>query len=96
MSQIIQSCKPRLRLRGLPHGTTLGEVYQFFSSYTLLKDTRLESPVDFITHSDGKFTGQAFIYFEEMEEAKRAQRALHRSFLKERYIEMYVDHREPP
>jgi len=96
VTQMGSFLKPRLRLRGLPFDTTKEQLVQFFSSFKLLEDERLNPPVDLITHSDGRPTGQAMVYFGETTEALRAQRALHRTFLKNRWIEMYVDHREPP
>merc|ERR1740131_332104 len=92
-SQMVSNLAPRLRLRGLPFEATLADVLKFFNGFTLLEDPRMCSPVDFITHSDGRPTGQAFVYFPETAEAQRAHRHLHRTYMGERWVEMYVDHR---
>mmetsp|Transcript_35577 Transcript_35577/g.70724 ORF Transcript_35577/g.70724 Transcript_35577/m.70724 type:complete len:176 (+) Transcript_35577:64-591(+) len=84
---------PRLKLRGLPFGATEEEVRAHFDGFALADgaDGRGGRVEILRGEADGLPTGYALVYFRSWEEACRARAAKQRSYLRDRWLEMYVD-----
>lgn len=68
----------RLRLRGLPFHATVAEVHSFFNGFQVsARGGPKGKPVELL-RGKGRPIGQAFVYFDDVEEAMRAKDALHR------------------
>ncbi|EUD66241.1 hypothetical protein C922_03436 [Plasmodium inui San Antonio 1] len=80
---------PRLKLRGLPFDATEEEIKTFFKNFQLAK---VGYPIHIIRGVKNKPTGQAHVYFDDEEEARKACETLNRKFLRNRYIEIYTDY----
>ncbi|XP_026189685.1 uncharacterized protein LOC113146465 [Cyclospora cayetanensis] len=80
---------PRLRVRGLPFSTTKAEVASFFKNYRLAGP--YETSVCLLTLPSGRPSGEAIVFFEDAEEAFRAQKEQHMKFLGTRFLELLID-----
>ncbi|CAA9987137.1 RNA-binding protein, putative [Plasmodium knowlesi strain H] len=80
---------PRLKLRGLPFDVGEEEIKSFFKNFQLAK---VGYPIHIIRGVKNKPTGQAHVYFDDEEEARKACETLNRKFLRNRYIEIYTDY----
>ncbi|ANQ07136.1 RNA binding protein [Plasmodium coatneyi] len=80
---------PRLKLRGLPFDVAEEEIKTFFKNFQLAK---VGYPIHIIRGVKNKPTGQAHVYFDDEEEARKACETLNRKFLRNRYIEIYTDY----
>ncbi|CEL94053.1 unnamed protein product [Vitrella brassicaformis CCMP3155] len=81
---------PRVRLRGLPSSATITDLEYFFEGYDVARS--FPFCFEFVKDKAGKPTGHAFVYFNREDEARRARDQLHRRYLGDRYIEVYVDY----
>ncbi|KAI4837881.1 RNA-binding protein [Plasmodium brasilianum] len=80
---------PRLKLRGLPFDVSQEEIKTFFKNFKLSNE---EHSIHIIKGLGNKPTGHAYVYFDDEEEARNACQALNRKFLRNRYIEIYIDY----
>ncbi|KJP85975.1 hypothetical protein AK88_04384 [Plasmodium fragile] len=80
---------PRLKLRGLPFDAAEEEIKTFFKNFQL---ANVAYPIHIIRGVKNKPTGQAYVYFDDEEEARKACETLNRKFLRNRYIEIYTDY----
>lgn len=80
---------PRLKLRGLPFDASEEEIKNFFQNFQLSKEY---NPVHIIKGMKNNPTGQAYVYFDDEEEARNACKSLNRKFMRDRYIEIYTDY----
>lgn len=77
-----------IRMRGLPFQSTKEDVTEFFKEYHPIPDSVL------LTYRmDGRSTGEAYIAFENPDNAKEAME-LHRSTIGSRYIELFISNKE--
>ncbi|CRG97256.1 RNA-binding protein, putative [Plasmodium gallinaceum] len=80
---------PRLKLRGLPFDASEEEIRNFFKNFQLSKQGY---PIHIIKGAKNKPTGHAYVYFDDEEEARNACKTLNRKFLRDRYVEIYIDY----
>ncbi|CAD2111994.1 RNA-binding protein, putative [Plasmodium vinckei] len=80
---------PRIKLRGLPFDVSEDEIKNFFSAFKL---SNQKNPIHIIKGIKDKPTGHAYVYFDDSEEARNACQHLNRKFLRNRYIEIYIDY----
>ncbi|CRG99104.1 RNA-binding protein, putative [Plasmodium relictum] len=80
---------PRLKLRGLPFNASEEEIKNFFKNFQLSKKNY---PIHIIKGVKNKPTGHAYVYFDDEEEARNACKTLNRKFLRDRYVEIYIDY----
>ncbi|SBT46144.1 RNA-binding protein, putative [Plasmodium ovale wallikeri] len=80
---------PRLKLRGLPFDAGEEEIKTFFKDFKLSNQI---NPILLIRGIKNKPTGQAYVYFDDEEEARNACHHLNRKFIRNRYIEIYTDY----
>ena len=72
-------------MRGLPFQATVEDVKEFYKGY------RVEKNGIFITMgADGRATGEAYVVFEDEEEASKAREALNKQSIMSRWIELYA------
>lgn len=76
-------------MRGIPFSATEKDVRDFFSGFTVTR-------IVFGTCDDGRPNGEAWTVLATMQEAKRAQRMLHKEHLGSRYVELYMSKTPPP
>lgn len=77
-----------LRMRGLPFSATKKDIAEFFKAYK-----PVEESITLTCRSDGRATGEAYVAFDNPDEAKKAM-ALHRSTMGSRYIELFISNKE--
>ncbi|KAK1305312.1 hypothetical protein QJS10_CPB11g02155 [Acorus calamus] len=72
-----------LKLRGLPYSATKADIVEFFGEYGLT-----ENNVHIACRPDGKATGEAYVEFGSVEEAKRAT-SKDKMMIGSRYVEIF-------
>lgn len=77
-----------IRLRGLPFHATKQDILDFFKDYK-----PVESSVLLTYRVDGRATGEAYVAFNDAEDAKAAM-SKHRSTIGSRYIELFISNKE--
>jgi hypothetical protein len=77
-----------IRLRGLPFHATKQDIIDFFKDYK-----PIESSVLLTYRVDGRATGEAYVAFNDAEDAKAAM-SKHRSTIGSRYIELFISNKE--
>ncbi len=77
-----------IRLRGLPFHATKQDILDFFKDYK-----PIESSVLLTYRVDGRATGEAYVAFNDAEDAKAAM-SKHRSTIGSRYIELFISNKE--
>mmetsp|Transcript_30200 Transcript_30200/g.76296 ORF Transcript_30200/g.76296 Transcript_30200/m.76296 type:complete len:170 (+) Transcript_30200:69-578(+) len=86
---------PRLRLRGLPFRASEEEIRRFFDGFELdsgVGSDGFPGRVEILLgDKDGLPTSEALVYFGDWEEAARAREHKQRGYLRNRWVEMYVD-----
>ncbi|SOV22966.1 RNA-binding protein, putative [Plasmodium sp. DRC-Itaito] len=80
---------PRLKLRGLPFDASEEEIKNFFRDFQLTKQAY---PVHIIKGIKNKPTGHAYVYFDDEEEARNACQAMNRKYIRDRFVEIYLDY----
>lgn len=60
---------PKVKLRGLPYGSTTADVYNFFRGFGVI-----DGSVTFGVNSEGRPSGEAWVSFVKLEDARRAVR----------------------
>ncbi|VWU52099.1 RNA-binding protein, putative [Hepatocystis sp. ex Piliocolobus tephrosceles] len=80
---------PRLKLRGLPFDVSEKEIKIFFKDFKLADE---KNSIYLIKGIKNNPTGQAYVYFDNEIEAKNACQQLNRKFMRNRYIEIYLDY----
>jgi hypothetical protein len=73
-----------LRARGWPFSVSAGDIMGFFDGYALS-----DPHIVFCRRPDGRFSGETYVVFGSVEDAQRAQGALHNAVFKERKIELF-------
>jgi hypothetical protein len=73
-----------LRARGWPFSVSAGDIMGFFDGYALS-----DPHIVFCRRPDGRFSGETYVVFGSLEDAQRAQGALHNAVFKERKIELF-------
>ncbi|CAI5471587.1 unnamed protein product [Closterium sp. Yama58-4] len=77
-----------VKMRGLPFSATTKDILEFFGEYPLA-----DAAVHIITNSIGRLTGEAFVEFGSVDEA-RAALGKDRERMGTRYIELYLSSRD--
>ncbi|GJP47981.1 hypothetical protein CLOM_g7224 [Closterium sp. NIES-68] len=77
-----------VKMRGLPFSATTKDILEFFGEYPLA-----DAAIHIITNSIGRLTGEAFVEFGSVEEA-RAALGKDRERMGTRYIELYLSSRD--
>ena len=75
----------KVKLRGLPYGATPVDVVNFFKGFGVV-----ESQVQFGYNSDGRPSGEAWISFSRLDDARRAVREKDRHHMGDRYVELFL------
>ena len=75
----------RIKLRGLPYTTCKREIALFFYDYGIEERDVVFLDVGY------RRTGEAFVYFQSGEKARRAVREKHNKYIGDRYIELFED-----
>ncbi|CAN8277732.1 unnamed protein product [Cochlearia groenlandica] len=73
-----------LKMRGLPYSVNKAQIVEFFSGYKVI-----EERVHVACRPDGKATGEAYVEFETVEEARRAAMAKDKMSIGSRYVELF-------
>jgi heterogeneous nuclear ribonucleoprotein F/H len=60
---------PKVKLRGLPYGSTVTDVLNFFRGFGVI-----EGSVTFGVNAEGRPSGEAWVSFNRLEDARRAVR----------------------
>jgi len=76
---------PKIKLRGLPYGSNKKDILSFFKGFAVL-----EASVTFGINSDGRPSGEAWVSFQSLEEARRAVRDKDRHHMGDRYVELFL------
>eukprot|EP01135_Chromosphaera_perkinsii_P011827 Nk52_evm18s2506 gene=Nk52_evmTU18s2506 len=79
-----------VRLRGLPWSSTEQDIEKFFEGSQIRKR---DDAILVTTNRDGKKTGEAYVQFESVEDAKKALEK-HKHNMGERYIEVFTSNEE--
>uniref|UniRef100_A0A7S0E1H1 RRM domain-containing protein n=1 Tax=Hanusia phi TaxID=3032 RepID=A0A7S0E1H1_9CRYP len=74
-----------VKLRGLPFGATSHDVMGFLKGYNAV-----ETSIRFGNNQDGRPSGEAWISFNRLEDAKRVVREKDRHHLGNRYVELFL------
>ncbi|CAL1170626.1 unnamed protein product [Cladocopium goreaui] len=86
---------PRVRLRGLPFGVHEDEIRRCFEGFSLaqvdVENAEKQDVVILRRTRDHLPTGHALVYFTDWEEACRAREEKQRTYIGNRWIEIYVD-----
>eukprot|EP00262_Sarcandra_glabra_P006554 TRINITY_DN18894_c0_g1_i1.p1 TRINITY_DN18894_c0_g1~~TRINITY_DN18894_c0_g1_i1.p1 ORF type:complete len:262 (+),score=43.69 TRINITY_DN18894_c0_g1_i1:178-963(+) len=77
-----------LKLRGLPFSVTKSEILEFFGEFELAEDN-----IHIACRSDGKATGEAFVEFESVGDAKKAM-CKDKMTIGSRYVELFPSTRD--
>ncbi|XP_006280929.2 heterogeneous nuclear ribonucleoprotein F isoform X1 [Capsella rubella] len=77
-----------LKMRGLPYSVNKPQIIDFFSGFKVI-----EGHVQVVCRPDGKATGEAFVEFETVEEARRAM-VKDKMSIGSRYVELFPTTRE--
>ncbi|XP_010484697.1 PREDICTED: heterogeneous nuclear ribonucleoprotein H2-like isoform X1 [Camelina sativa] len=77
-----------LKMRGLPYSVNKPQIIDFFSGYKVI-----QGRVHVVSRPDGKATGEAFVEFETVEDARRAM-AKDKMSIGSRYVELFPTTRE--
>ncbi|KAK1261879.1 hypothetical protein QJS04_geneDACA001385 [Acorus gramineus] len=72
-----------LKLRGLPYSVTKADIVEFFEEFGLK-----ENNLNIVCRRDGKVTGEAYVEFVSVEEAKKAM-GKDKMMLGSRYVEIF-------
>ncbi|CAH1437128.1 unnamed protein product [Lactuca virosa] len=73
-----------LKLRGLPFSVKKSEIFEFFKDFKVV-----EGKVFIACRPDGKATGEAYVEFETIEEAKEAVMVKDKKMIGSRYVELF-------
>ena len=74
----------QVKLRGLPYGATIQDVAAFFRGFGAQENT-----IQFGVNSDGRPSGEAWISFSRVEDARRAVREKDRNHMGDRYVSIF-------
>lgn len=77
----------QVKLRGLPYGATIQDVAAFFRGFGAQETT-----IQFGVNSDGRPSGEAWISFNRVEDARRAVREKDRNHMGDRYVRILSRH----
>jgi heterogeneous nuclear ribonucleoprotein F/H len=77
-----------IRLRGLPFNATTQDILNFFKEYK-----PLETSAILTYRADGRATGEGYVAFDDVEDAKGAM-SLHRRTIGSRYVELFISNKE--
>lgn len=77
-----------IRMRGLPFNATKQDVFDFFKDFK-----PIESSVMVTYRVDGRATGEGYIAFTDVEDAKGAM-TMHRRTIGSRYIELFISNKD--
>jgi hypothetical protein len=75
----------QVKLRGLPYGATTQDVASFFRGFGAV-----ENSIQFGFNSDGRPSGEAWVSFTRLEDARRAVREKDRNHMGDRYVELFL------
>eukprot|EP00638_Chattonella_subsalsa_P000858 CAMPEP_0117758514 /NCGR_PEP_ID=MMETSP0947-20121206/15428_1 /TAXON_ID=44440 /ORGANISM="Chattonella subsalsa, Strain CCMP2191" /LENGTH=307 /DNA_ID=CAMNT_0005578725 /DNA_START=87 /DNA_END=1010 /DNA_ORIENTATION=+ len=73
-----------LRLRGLPFSANRRDIIDFLDGYNFIEDS-----IEFIRRPDGRMTGECYIKFSTIDDAKKAMEK-DRSLMGSRYVELFI------
>mmetsp|Transcript_37182 Transcript_37182/g.54534 ORF Transcript_37182/g.54534 Transcript_37182/m.54534 type:complete len:93 (+) Transcript_37182:2-280(+) len=75
----------QVKLRGLPYGATILDVAAFFRGFGAQ-----EHSIHLGINGDGRPSGEAWISFNRLEDARRAVREKDRNHMGDRYVELFL------
>ena len=75
----------KVKLRGLQYGANINDVLNFFRGFGIT-----EQHVTFGVNSDGRPSGEAWVSFARLEDARRAVREKDRHHMGDRYVELFL------
>eukprot|EP00960_Hanusia_phi_P076227 768533-Hanusia_phi.AAC.5 len=75
----------KVKLRGLPYGATTADVVNFFKGFGVLEDS-----ITFGINAEGRPSGEAWVSFNRIEDARKAVREKDRHHMGDRYVELFL------
>eukprot|EP00922_Rhytidocystis_sp_ex-Travisia-forbesii_P014640 GHVS01021861.1.p1 GENE.GHVS01021861.1~~GHVS01021861.1.p1 ORF type:complete len:196 (+),score=40.06 GHVS01021861.1:210-797(+) len=79
----------RLKVKGVRHGMSIADLRSFFQDFSISSITK---PIDIVKDRCERLTGYAHVYFDDEDEARRAQKALNRRYLHRSLMELSLDY----
>eukprot|EP00922_Rhytidocystis_sp_ex-Travisia-forbesii_P062794 GHVS01093346.1.p1 GENE.GHVS01093346.1~~GHVS01093346.1.p1 ORF type:complete len:196 (+),score=20.80 GHVS01093346.1:183-770(+) len=80
----------RLKVKGVRHGMSVADLRNFFEGFPI--SSSVSQPIDIIRDCSERLTGYAHVYFDEEDEARKAQKALNRRYLMRSMMELSLDY----